>query len=842
MVTTAVAVCATAAWGQDLPTPSQAAAPPAAQRQTQKPRSVPAGFENVDQALTTVFDVYYDGRRVGVASGTFSGNVFRFGDPSTVAGLLAGGQTDAIATFLSEPLPSNEALRCLPGQTIDCGVLLNGVSGVIVDPDSFRVDIFLGRELLQARRARRLGEPISGPSLIQGFSGSISSGSASEQTVRIGVTLDTIASLGRTSAVSRIFGDNEQGLQVDEAFAQRYAGEHRFAAGLFNTQGALALSTLRVAGAQTSSFYGDYLEQDALSAASVDVVLPRPARVEIYRDGVLVSTSQYGGGLQSLDISRLPTGSYPIRVVARDASGVVLDEIRSFTRAGDLPPPGKFVYSASVGTRMSDNFGSLLDSDLDPPFFPESTGEFVVAATVSRRVGRAVAVGAGFTMVDADFYPEVSTQVYHGQFRGFASAAVGPGGQYAGVIGGSASFGSINTALTARVAEALPLPADAVERLRVYRPFLRDERSVNFNVQIPLAVGAVGVRASYGEFDGLPERYAVGVNYNRPIELRRIGTGLLGMEALYSDNEVRVGVRFTLVRGRSSRGSLSFAGGAEYIRTDEIGGRDGLYPVAQVGYTRTLDIADSEVSVSALGGVSNGDVGVQASAQANSRLGEADISVGAIQTHLADDVETFLTGNIRTGFVYGGGRFYVGGGGLGEAAVIAEITDDSPTRAAADGRFRVVVDDIPYDVIRPGQGAVIPLAAFTEPAVALAPDAAPPFELDLSARSAPLYPGNVVVMTWDAKRVVTVYGRILGPDGQPRVGAYVNAGSDIAITGDGGYFSITGPIGGEIGVRSADGSLSCPSVGVLPAPSNDKGRAVVNIGSLTCSALPPAGP
>jgi hypothetical protein len=821
------------AWAQEASVETAPAVPPVVQSTPQTP---PPGFEAIDDTLTTVFDIYFEGRRVGAASGRLANGAFRFDDPARVADLLAGADVAAVTTFLSGPQPSNETLRCLPGQTIDCGVLLNGASGVIVNPDNFRVDVFLGRELLLRREAVRLGEPVSGPSLIQGVSASVSASNNSEQSVRLGLALDTIASVGRNSVVSRIFGDDERGLQVDEVYAQRYDNERRTAVGLFTTEGALALSTLRLAGAKVSSFYGGYLQQDQLTAGQVDILLPRPARVEIYRDGVLVSSSQYAGGLQTIDASRLPAGSYPIRVVARDASGVVLDEIRSFTRATDLPPPGKFVYSASVGTRMSDNFASLLDPDADTPFFPEDTGEFVVAVNASRRVGEAVAVGAGFTMVDGDFYPEVSTQFYMRQFRGFASAATGPGGQYAAVAGGGATFGPINASFNVRVAEALPLPTDPALRFRSYRPFLRDERSVNMNIQAPVRGGALGFRASYGEFEGLPERYAVAVNYNRPVEIRRIGTGIFGVEAMYSDNEVRVGFRFTLVRGRSTRGSVSTTGGLEYIRADELGGRDGVYPIAQVGYTRAMEIGETELALSALGGVSNGDVGAQTSAQARSRLGEADVSVGVIRTHQAQDTDAFLTGNMQTGFVYGGGRFHVGGGGMGEAAVIAEIEDDSITRTSHDGRFRVLIDDIPYDTLRAGQRAVVPLASFTEPRIALAPDAAPPFEIDLSARSAPLYPGNVVVMTWNAQRVVTVYGRVLGPDGLPRVGAFVSAGTDIAITGEGGYFSVTGPIGSPIAIRSAEGMDNCASAGVLPPPTENLRRAVMNIGVLTCPA------
>src|SRR5262249_54721451 len=153
---------------------------------------------------------------------------------------------------------------------------------------------------------------------IQGIGASISGTNQGSQSLRFGLELNTIASIGRTSFVSRIYGDDERGMHVDEAYGQHYLNEQRFSAGLFNSEGTLATTTMRVAGARVASFYGGYVGGEAqFSATSIEVVLPRPARVEVYRDGVLMSSAQYQGGLQFIDTARLPEGSYPVRVVVR---------------------------------------------------------------------------------------------------------------------------------------------------------------------------------------------------------------------------------------------------------------------------------------------------------------------------------------------------------------------------------------------------------------------------------------------------------------------------------------------------------------------------------------------
>ncbi len=796
---------------------------------------VPDGFEDLDTSVETVFDVYYQGMRVASAPGRLQDGVFTFGAPDLLANKLPDADRDKATSFLSGPLRSNEQFRCPPGEAIDCGVLPSGVSGVIVDADRFRVDLFLGREmLLGSDTIQRIGQPVSGPSLIQGIGASIS-GNNQTDSLRLGLELSTTASIGRTSFVSRIYGDDDRGLQADEAYVQYYGDDQRYAGGLFNTEGTLALTTMRVAGARLSSFYGGYVGGESqFAATAVEVVLPRPARVEIYRDGVLMSSAQYPGGLQYLDTSRLPEGSYPIRVVVRDASGVILDEVRSFTRASDLPPAGKTVYSFTAGVRVADNFSAVGVSEDAASFLPQSTDELVIAGSVKHLVAPGFAVGASLTSVGDDLYPEASAQLYHGTGRGFASFAMGPEEQYAGVVGGGFQIGSVNTTIDIRAVKASPAPADPAERFSKYRPFLRDERSLNATVQAPFYDGFFSVRAAYGQFSELADRHFAGVAYTKPAALGWLGNGLFRFEASVSDADARVGFKFTLNERIDSVSMRTSALGAEYISPRENGGgtRSGVFPVAQLGYSREFELSDTQLTASGLAGIAEGEVGAQGALQAQSGLGEADLSVGASRSSETDRTDLFLTGNLRTGFVYGDGSLHFGRAGYGDAAVLVEI-DEEASHGAQDGRFQIVVDGLPLDRLRVGQRTAISLPAFTQPRISLSPDAAPPFEIDLSPRQAPLYPGNVVALSWNAIRVVTAYGRLVDETGKPMEGIFVAAGNDIAMTGPGGYFAVTAPVGSKLSAR-IKGVERCPELAVLPEPGDNKQRAVANLGSLVC--------
>src|ERR1700722_2409076 len=116
------------------------------------PTGVPPGFESTS-AIETIFDVDFQGASVGSFSGKLANGVFQFTDPAAVVAAL-GDQVNRVdaAKLLSQGLNSNESLRCLENQKENCGLLPAGTSGVIVNPESFKVDIFLGREfLIQAK-------------------------------------------------------------------------------------------------------------------------------------------------------------------------------------------------------------------------------------------------------------------------------------------------------------------------------------------------------------------------------------------------------------------------------------------------------------------------------------------------------------------------------------------------------------------------------------------------------------------------------------------------------------------------------------------------------------------
>ncbi|MEQ3648519.1 TcfC E-set like domain-containing protein [Hyphomonas sp.] len=816
--------------GISVPRPASASAP----KPTRVQYAPPEGFEDLDGPVQTFFDIYYLDKRVGLYEGTLDGGKFVFSNPAEIALRLPDVLPAKVEALLSQPLDSHEALRCLPGDQTGCGTLVAGESGIVVDPERFRINLFLGRDFLSSAPQREilLGNPVSGPSLIQNIAGSISSSSQASDSTRFGLVLDTYASLEKTSVVSRINADDSRGFRWQEAYAQHYFSKVRVAGGLIQEEGSANLDSSMFYGAEVSSFDRRDRSRDQSSGTPVDVVLPTASRVEIYRNGTLISARQYPAGLQILDTNNLPIGSYPIRIVARDASGIILDETRTFSKTPDLPPPGETNYTFRAGVRATEGGLYSADETGQADFLPESTGESIISASATRRLSQSTAATIGVTAVDGEIYPEAEFQIYRGDLRAVAALALGPDNQYSAVANVNFRVGDVISSISARQTEAHPLVDTDRYDPDIYRPFFQSERSVFGSLSMPVNGGSLGLRAGYSESDLASQRETFGLSYTRPFRNNRFGHGILAFDAVSSNEETRMGIRLTFRRSVERNASVNGSAGFDYSKFDS--GPDATTrtdPLAILGYTRSGQYLGAAVSGNVNAGTSNGDTSLIFDGVAASRRGEVDVATGISRARDDDEAEIFLASNIQTGFIYGDSKLHVGTLGFGNAAVLVDVPESDDLNHPREGRFKVIVGSQESTSVRVGQSASILVPSLTNARVGLVPEGAPPFDIDLTPREVPLYPGNVVRMTWKASYIVSAIGRIVDSEGRPLANAIVQTSSDLAVTNREGYFSISGKVDDDVRVRTYEG-IECGSVAQLLTQTSE--RKYLRLGDLTC--------
>lgn len=818
--------------------------------------AVPEGFEDVNTALSTQFDILFQDQVVGGFAGTVKDGRFTFDDPAAVARAL-GDRVDVAATtqFLSQPLATNEQFRCRPGlaAATGCGILPNGLSGVIVDVDSFSVSIFLPREVLLSRttEARTLGDPYPGFSLIQNVQMSAAS-QGGFGSVTYGGTFTTLASVGRNALVGRTTLTDVGGFRSEELYGQRLWGERRAALGLLQDYQALTLNSYRMLGGEFGSYFGTLVDPAIDSATPIEVLLPRRAQVEIYRYGVLVTSGQYEAGLQLLDTRALPDGTYSVQVVARDGGQIILDQTRTFSRLTGGVPPGKTGFRLRAGTRVRDTVFSNLLGPGGGGFFPSTTGELVLSGALQRRLSPAIGTGLSVTSFDDRVFGEGTVELTRGRVTGLFGAGVGSGGAYSALVNGSVQFDLFSVFVTARRTRVNDDDLTPIQlSRRDYQPYFADQDTVFGSIQSQVLGGAISLNGSYSRTRGLDDRYTAAVQYTRSLRLPFVGNALLNAGVSRSNFDTRFGLSVSFFKRVDRKTNALFNVGAQQVSAAVPGGgRNGFSPIADAKLTRYERVSDVDL-VGELGASTDADSDrATARIVAASRYGAADFST-QWQSRAFGDSDVSFQSNVETGFAFGGGALKLGLRNPAEAVVLVDLTrapavklkerpattaeepatEEAPAsepattaraaalrpRKVAEGGYRVTIDGRPYDYAGPGTRTAIGVAPLHDYLVGLKPEGAPEFDLDATQRSVTLYPGNVARVRFEAQRIVTIFGQVVSAGGAPLASARVEAASDVAVADDRGFFTITAPASGELTIRRPDGGacLSRPVAGIV---------------------------
>jgi hypothetical protein len=838
---------------------------------------VPAGFEDVDTSLSTQFDLVFQQQVVGGFAGTVKNGRFRFEDPTAVARALGTTVvTAAAAEFLAQDFSTNEQFRCRPGvaAAIGCGILPTGISGVIVDVDSFSVSLFLPREVLVSRAVavRELGDPYPGFSLIQNVQMSAAS-QGGFGAVTFGGTFTTLASVGRNALIARTTLTDVGGFRSEELYAQRLWGERRAALGLLQDYQTLTLNSYRMIGGEFGSYFGTLIDPAVDTATPIEVLLPRRAQVEIYRYGVLVASGQYEAGLQLLDTRALPDGTYSVQVIARDGEQILLDQTRTFSRLTGGVPMGKTGFRFRAGQRVRDTVFSNLLATGGGGFFPSTTGELILSGSVQRRLSSAIGAGLSITSFDQRAFGEATVEVNKGRLTGLFGGGLGTGGAYSALVSGSMQLERVSFFLTARRTRVDDVPRLTPEQLSraAYQPYYTDQDTVFGSVQSQILGGALSLNGSYSRTRGLDDRYTAALQYTRQLILPWTGGALMSAVVSRSNFDTRVGISISFFKRVDRKTNASFNMGGQYVSEAIPGsGRNGFSPIADAKLTRYERIADVDV-VGELGAATDVDSDrATARVVAASRYGAADLS-GQWQSGAFGSSQVSFQTNIETGFAFGGGALKLGLRNPAEAMVLVDLTKAPPVKAAsrvedlvettetaaseaedpgaqpaiglrqaarprtvAEGGYRITIDGRPFDYAGPGSRTAIGVAPLREYVVGLKPEGAPEFDLDATQRPVTLYPGNVARVRFQAQRVVTIFGQIVSAQGAPLASARVEGANDVAITDDRGFFTVTAPATGQIAVRAADGS-ACVTQQVVDLVDLNAPVLVHRAGTIACA-------
>ena len=584
----------------------------------------------------------------------------------------------------------------------------------------------------------------------------------------------------------------------------------------------------RLLGAGIQSQVDTRLDRTALAGTPLIVSLTQHARVDILRDGRLLTSRSYDAGNRALDTTSLPDGAYEVVLHIQEAGGPARDERRFFTKNAAIAGIGEPIFFA---------YGGLLGRDTrHAPL--ATTGTPLLLAGIARRYTPHLALDATVMGTNRTGILEVGGYWLTAAAQARVAALASVHGD-AGLLFQAYSSGAarINYTVDARRvwsrsgAPLIPLGEpdrgyDIVQLDRTAQLSVGSFTQVNATISYNLKPGQIGVTAAYRRAPTEGRTYAVGPTIYWPL-VQRAGVQVnLRADMTLSNHggSAFVGLTFQRLRAHSaisgSLGARTITGAGEGTGTAVIG-----------------DIGGSWQRDHVLGGDATIAAGAEQDVGGTLLRGRAELN--AARASVFADVAQPVAGDLGT-TQYSLDFQTTAAVTRAGLAFEGHAQNDGGIRIAVMGAargtpFEVLIDNAPRGTVRVGTPLSIAVAPYRQYAVRLRSTGGDIMMFDGGARMVTVYPGNVSRLAWSATRVVAMFGRLLWSDGSAVRHAAVQAPGAIGGTDEQGYFQIEAGADAVLKVRAPDGR-SCQVT--LDAHAGPGGYAP--LGTLICVRPLPA--
>lgn len=766
----------------------------------------PPGFNDLEQPRELLVDLHFGKRRIGEAWIIARPGFVKFRDPDQVLRLIPGLRSSpALAARLSTELPDHSALACSEAAGQRCRLPEAELAEIVFDEARFRLDLFVNPALLEVAGGedRYLETPTSPLSLTSSLGGAIAGSTSGTRSYNF--QNRTIVGFRNARIRSDSAYASDIGFIVDDLVAEVDTKRHRLSGGMFWAPGIDFTGRRRIVGLGFSTQFDTRVDADSLEATPLILFLGQPSRVEILLDGRLISSASYEAGNRLIDSAALPSGSYPLLLRIREPSGHVREERRFFVKNAAMAPLGEPIYFAYGGLLANTRKGQ--------PISLSKTFYYQVGAAY--RLSESFALDAAIIGTQHKPILQLGGWLITDPARIRAAGLASADGDKGLLLQlGSAGRGPLNFNFDLRRVWSrnggplVPLPSH-VDNFGSGPPtgvqvLTGSYAQASGSVTYSLGGALLSVTGSYRRDDGLKPDFSIGPSLSWPV-LRRGGLQLiLNADAQRSRNTTAAFAGFRVLYTAGGYSTLATTGYAS------LKGRDGSRRARQVGSLSAQWFHEGEDRTQiALEGAAQRDVQTttaRANAFVASQLGIARAEVlhsfegrGGTQYGL-----TF-----QTGIAMNSGSVELGGRELNQSAVIVSLAGSS-----GDAAFDVLIDEVPRGRLAAGAALPLFLEAYRSYRLRLRPIGALPLAYDSSTRTVTLYPGNVEKLSWNADRLVTIFGQAVRPDGEPVANAAISLARGVGQTDGNGYFEVDTAPGDVMQLRSGDETCKVPLAGL----------------------------
>lgn len=681
------------------------------------------------------------------------------------------------------------------------------VGSVEADFNSFRIIVRPSPELLRAKALeieQRVPDPERRFSVQQRLG--VNSVRDYEGTSASAFSHQTWASFGRYWGKFDGTFIEEESYELSELTANGIVGDYQTGLGLFRTDGQIFGQSVEIAGFQFRSSEEIFQDSSSLRGSRIEIFVPSRGRVQFFRGARLLGVQFLEFGLQEIDTSSFPQGSYDVDIVITTDSGQVIREQRFFTKSGLLAIRSRPLYTLQLGSRR-DEF-NLLDVPIYQAGARYRLNDFMdvggsVYGTDEESIG-----SVELTAVWRDFIFNGGVSRSDDQDTGVRANI---NGELAGLqwsLSGSKTF---SDSIVAPIVTPepfpgiIPTPRPQEESINL----LKGERStVNASIYRLLDNVTFRVSGSYNDSRGYERRYAYGPGFEWRI--LSDSTRALALNTSF----------FRTEEGERAEISLAFRlRFNDWFLDSRASGREGggqkerlLTTYATYDQRSTserglrLALGNEVASRSERGG---GDSIVNSAA--------VDFANSVFETNsfvrnrtYGDNEGTAVGVNARSAFNFAGGSLTVSRPSNNEALLLARVKSNS-----TKSKFEILINDRVYDTIEAGTSAVIGLRPYRTYTLGVRPAAgADILKYDTDQERVTVFPGNVIRRTWEAQKVFIALGRLLDRDGNPISWQRIRGVSGYVYTEEDGSFQAEISGSEELHLRSAEHqcSISLPDI------------------------------
>lgn len=333
---------------------------------------IPAEFKALMQVHCEQLNIYYGQQLLGTYEVSVRPGALRVSHPEMLLAALADVALDkklALAQTLAGWQSSHVNLQCDADDISHCSILKAEQVGFVLDEPRLRLRLFFPKRYLKKQVA-----PLKKKFLPDANQQGISSVhmlqlavSGDNQHQNYNLTGDSIVGKGEYNLegqwhqAASVYETSD--FSVDQLVLRHDARGRTGRLGLINNQQLSVWDSFRTMphpgmwGVSWGSSSTTLLNKSSDSATPLPVYLPAAGRVEVYRDGRLLSTQTVSVGNSLLDTDALPNGVYELELRGVVGSILVFSERRVFVKSSWLPADGEGDMGFRLGW-MTDNDAS----------------------------------------------------------------------------------------------------------------------------------------------------------------------------------------------------------------------------------------------------------------------------------------------------------------------------------------------------------------------------------------------------------------------------------------------------------------------------------------------------